>query len=92
MWRLLFRVYLYISILTLLIYGIDKLLAKMKWKRVPERWFHTLSLIGGFPGAFLGMNIFKHKTNKPKFRWMILASLLLHLSVIAAFIARARWF
>ena len=48
MWRLLFRVYLYISILTLLIYGIDKLLAKMEWKRVPERWFHTLSLIGGF--------------------------------------------
>mgnify|MGYP001414681998 CR=1 FL=1 len=92
MWRLLFRVYLYISILTLLIYGIDKLLAKMEWKRVPERWFHTLSLIGGFPGAFLGMNIFNHKTNKPKFRWIIFASLLLHLSVLAAFIARARWF
>jgi uncharacterized membrane protein YsdA (DUF1294 family) len=92
MWRLLFRVYLIISVLTLLIYGIDKFLAKAEWKRIPERWLHTLSLIGGFPGAFLGMNIFNHKTNKPKFRWVIFASLLLHLSAFAVFIARARWF
>ncbi len=92
MWRMLWRVYLFLSILTFLLYGLDKFLAKAEWKRVPERWFHTLSLIGGFPGAFLGMKTFNHKTNKPKFRWMIFASLLLHLIGITAFIARLRWF
>lgn len=92
MWRMLWRVYLFLSILTFLLYGLDKFLAKAEWKRIPERWLHTLSLIGGFPGAFLGMKIFKHKTNNPKCRWMILASLLLHLIGITAFIARLRWF
>ena len=91
MWRLLLRVYLIISLFTFALYGIDKFLAKVEWKRIPERWFHTLSLIGGFPGAWVAMSFFKHK-NKPKFRWIILASLLLHTAGLVIFVARLSWF
>lgn len=89
---MLWRVYLIVSLFTLAIYGIDKFLAKAEWKRVPERWFHTLALIGGFPGALVGMHLFKHKVNNSKFRWVILASLLLHSAGIAVLFARLRWF
>jgi len=92
MWRVIWRVYLIISLFTFVIYGIDKFLAKAGWKRVPERWFHTLSLIGGFPGAWLGMQIFNHKTSKAKFRWVLLASLLIHLAAVVILFARMRWF
>lgn len=92
MWRLLWRVYLIISLFTFVLYGIDKFLAKAEWKRIPERWFHTMSLIGGFSGAWFGMQVFKHKTNKPKYRWVMIASLLLHSAALAIFVARVRWF
>ncbi|MBH54229.1 MAG: hypothetical protein CMI18_07765 [Opitutaceae bacterium] len=92
MWRIVWRVYLIISIVTFALYGIDKFLAKAEWKRIPERWFHTLALIGGFPGAWFGMQVFKHKTNHPKFRWVIFAGLLIHVGILAITIARLRWF
>ena len=92
MWRLLLRVYIILSILTLIVYGIDKFLAKAGWKRIPERWLHTLALIGGFPGALAGMHLFKHKTNKPKIRWVIWASIIIHSAAAVILVARLRWF
>ena len=81
-----------INVCTLILYGIDKFLAKAEWKRVPERWLHTLSLIGGFAGAWVGMKLFNHKTSKPKFRLVMLAGLLLHTAFFAILMARMRWF
>ena len=92
MWRIVWRVYLVISIVTFALYGIDKFLEKVEWKRIPERWFHNLALIGGFPGAWLGMHVFKHKTQNPKSRWVIFAGLLIHVGILAITIARLRWF
>jgi uncharacterized membrane protein YsdA (DUF1294 family) len=92
MWRLMLRVYLVLSILTFAVWGIDKFLAKAEWKRVPERWLHTLSAIGGFPGALLGMNIFNHKTSEPKFRWVIIASFIVHAAFFVIMFARRSWF
>jgi len=89
---MLWRVYLILSLITLFLYAVDKFLAKAEWKRIPERWFHTLSLVGGFPGAIVGMNLFNHKTKNNKFRWVIIASILLHSAGIAILFARLRWF
>lgn len=92
MWRIFLRIYLLVSVITFVLFGIDKFLAKAEWKRIPERWFYTLAMIGGFPGALVGMNIFHHKTNKPKFRWIIIAAFLIHATIVAVFVARLRWF
>ncbi|MFQ9515203.1 MAG: DUF1294 domain-containing protein [Eubacterium sp.] len=56
-----------INIITFIIYGMDKYKArKHKW-RISEKELMGLSVIGGFIGAFAGMQIFRHKTKHMKF-------------------------
>jgi len=54
--------------LTLGIYALDKLLAKMRSWRVPEIVRLFLAVIGGSMGAYLAMYIFRHKTLHWKFK------------------------
>jgi uncharacterized membrane protein YsdA (DUF1294 family) len=67
------------SITNLVLFFVDKLMAILssRW-RVPEALFHTLSLLGGFSGAWLGRRLFRHKTRKSVFGQVLLAGLLLH--------------
>lgn len=56
-----------INLFALGAFGIDKYRAvKGKW-RIPERTLFLLAAAGGSAGALLGMFIFHHKTQKPKF-------------------------
>ena len=48
------------------IYGLDKVLAKIGWRRAPENLLNLLALLGGFPGGWAGMLLFHHKTNYRK--------------------------
>ena len=59
--------FIFINLLTFIIYGLDKWFATRGTTRVSEKELHTLSLIGGFLGATLSMTLFKHKTNKSSF-------------------------
>ncbi len=56
-----------INALTLLIFGWDKLRAKRRKRRVPERRLLWLAALGGSPAAVLGRVIFGHKTRKRRF-------------------------
>lgn len=69
--------YVLLSLLTFLLYGMDKRAAKQGARRVPEVRLHVLALLGGWPGAWLGQRVFRHKTIKVSFRRG------LHLSVFA---------
>ncbi len=56
-----------INILAFACYGIDKKKAENgKW-RISEACLITLAVLGGAPGALLGMLLFHHKTKKRKF-------------------------
>lgn len=59
-----------INVLTFLIYGVDKYLAKKKLYRISEYSLFVLSLLGGSLGALLGMKVFHHKTKKISF-WIL---------------------
>ena len=61
--------YLFIVInsLTFLIFGYDKWQAKNNKRRISEFHLLLLTAIGGTIGGLLGMNFFKHKTNKFSF-------------------------
>ena len=62
-------VYLFvINVITFLIYGIDKQKAKKDKWRVPERVLFLFSFLGGSIGALSGMKVFRHKTQKWKFK------------------------
>lgn len=63
-----------INLVALLYYGLDKRGAQRDSRRVPESVLHTLALVGGSIGAYAGMQFFRHKTLKGRFRmvfWMI---------------------
>lgn len=60
-----------INVATFLVYGADKRKAvKNKW-RIPENTLVFLAFIGGSAGALAGMKIFRHKTQKAKFKFGI---------------------
>lgn len=66
--KLIIAVYLIlINLITFVVYGVDKSLAiKHKW-RISEATLIMLAVIGGSIGAFLGMQVFRHKTKHMKF-------------------------
>ncbi len=51
-----------------LLYGYDKLRASSAGERVPERHLLAVAAMGGWPGALLGMMLFRHKTAKLSFQ------------------------
>lgn len=57
-------------------YGLDKRAAAHKEWRVSETILLLIGLVGGWPGAIVGQEMFRHKTQKPAFRalfWMSVA-------------------
>lgn len=48
-------------------YGIDKYKAKHGLWRIPEAALLLVAAAGGSVGAWCGMQVFHHKTRKPKF-------------------------
>ena len=63
-----------VNLVTLALYGYDKLIAGSRWPRVPESLLHGLALLGGSPAALAGQRLFRHKTVKAGFRvifWLI---------------------
>lgn len=56
-----------INLMTFFAFRHDKQRAINGGRRVSERDLLTLTAIGGTIGAWLGMRIFRHKTQKPKF-------------------------
>jgi uncharacterized membrane protein YsdA (DUF1294 family) len=49
-------------------FGVDKWLARRNGRRIPEAWLLSLAFATGLGGAWLGMNVFRHKTRKTSFR------------------------
>ncbi|WP_390625265.1 DUF1294 domain-containing protein [Microbulbifer agarilyticus] len=72
-----------LSILTILIYGRDKLAALTGRRRTSENTLHLLSFIGGWPGALLGQALFNHKTSKQPFRHIFWVCVISNLAFIA---------
>ena len=71
-----------LSMLALLFYGIDKWAAKNDMWRVSEAKLHILSLLGGWPGALLAQQIFKHKRSKSSFMRVYWVTVLVNLILL----------
>ena len=56
------------SVVCALVYAFDKSAAVAGRWRVPEKTLHTLSLVGGWPGALVAQQVLRHKSNKAAFR------------------------
>lgn len=58
-----------VNLVTFLVYGIDKLKAKYGRWRIPESVLLGLAAAGGSVGAWLGMQVWHHKTQHVKFKY-----------------------
>lgn len=76
---------LLINFVTLLVYAIDKIKARLKYWRISEKVLFLLALFGGSFGAILAMYIFHHKTKKTLFKIGIPIILIIHIILILKF-------
>lgn len=74
-----------INVATFFLYGIDKWKAKRYRWRIPEATLLGLAVIGGSIGAWLGMNVWHHKTQHKKFRLGIPAIIFTQMLLICYF-------
>ena len=77
-----------ITIVSFFTYGYDKSIAGRNVTRVPEIVLHLLTLLGGTLGSFLGMQIFRHKTQKKSFRIVFWAIVIVQIVVIILLVTR----
>ncbi|GAA4903679.1 DUF1294 domain-containing protein [Ferrimonas pelagia] len=76
--------YIAMSLLTLLLFGLDKRLAIRRARRVPEVVMHGFEMAGGWPGAFLGIRLFRHKSRKTSYLIKTYCIVALHLGTLTA--------
>lgn len=70
-------IYITASGIAFLAFAFDKAAAMNKRWRTRENTLHLLSLIGGWPGAFIAQRMFRHKTKKDEFQtvfWFTVAA------------------
>ncbi|RCV86836.1 DUF1294 domain-containing protein [Billgrantia montanilacus] len=60
--------YALLSVITFAMYGIDKAAAGKGRRRTPEATLLFAGLIGGWPGALVAQQLFRHKTRKQPFQ------------------------
>ncbi|WP_095129923.1 DUF1294 domain-containing protein [Pseudomonas sp. Irchel s3h14] len=67
-----------VSLLAFLLYWSDKRKARADHWRTPENVLHAVELAGGWPGALLAQQVFRHKTRKVSFQLLFWIIVLLH--------------
>ncbi|WP_353829140.1 DUF1294 domain-containing protein [Agromyces sp. SYSU T0242] len=75
------------SVVGFVAYAIDKAAARRAAPRVPERTLHLVDVAGGWPGALVAQQLFRHKTRKRSFRRVFWATVAVNLLIAAALVA-----
>lgn len=86
--------YALLSVVTFLVYAVDKSAAERQAWRVPEAHLHLLAFAGGWPGATLAQQWLRHKSKKAEFRfvhWLVVLANLVGLVVLASQGALREW-
>jgi uncharacterized membrane protein YsdA (DUF1294 family)/cold shock CspA family protein len=70
--------YVAVSLVTFIMYYVDKSAAKKGDGRIPENSLHVISLVGGWPGALIAQQWLRHKSRKQPFRFIFWITVLLN--------------
>jgi uncharacterized membrane protein YsdA (DUF1294 family) len=80
--QLLYFYFLATTVISFILVGYDKYLARNKKRRIAENSLLLLALFGGSIGTSFGMWVFKHKTSKRSFLWKFWSIVLFQLLVV----------
>lgn len=72
--------YLALSILSYFMYRSDKAAAQNDAQRTPEAGLHLVDLLGGWPGALIAQQQYRHKTVKRSFQLAFWATVVINLA------------
>lgn len=72
-----------ISLLLFGLYGWDKRAAIAGRRRTPEARLQFFALLGGWPGGWLGQQLFRHKTRKRRFQSVFWLMVTVNLGALA---------
>jgi uncharacterized membrane protein YsdA (DUF1294 family) len=67
-----------ISIITYAVYDADKQRARIQAWRISESTLHLLEVMGGWPGAWLGQRLLRHKSAKKSYQLVFWNIIMLH--------------
>lgn len=74
-------IYLVMSLVTFIMYAVDKKAAvKGQW-RTPENTLHLLALFFGWPGALVAQHTLRHKSQKQPFKTILWATIVLNIAL-----------
>jgi len=71
-------VYPVLSAIAFGLYGHDKSQARKQGPRTPEKLLHATELLGGWPGALVAQQAFRHKTRKVSYQMVFWLIVLMH--------------
>ncbi|MFC9918547.1 DUF1294 domain-containing protein [Agromyces binzhouensis] len=75
------------SLVAFAAYGIDKAAARRDASRMPEQTLHLIDVAGGWPGALVAQQLFRHKTRKRTFRRAFWLTVVVNLALAAGLVA-----
>lgn len=78
-----------LSLVTFAAYGLDKRAARRSAPRTSEQNLLTLGALGGWPGALVAQQTFRHKTRKRSFRRAFWTTVVVNILVLAALLTIA---
>lgn len=84
-------VYVVVSVVTFILYAIDKRRAIDSRRRIRESTLHLAELLGGFPGAFVAQRTLRHKNRKLSYQGTFWLIVVVHLAAWAAYLRPFRF-
>nr|WP_295383161.1 cold shock and DUF1294 domain-containing protein [Pseudoxanthomonas sp.] len=90
---LVFLAYLAASLVSYMMYCLDKAAAEKGYRRTPESTLHLIDLLCGWPGGLVAQQQFRHKTAKATFQTSYWVTVVLNLAGVAWLIGsgKAQW-
>jgi uncharacterized membrane protein YsdA (DUF1294 family)/cold shock CspA family protein len=76
-----FLTYFIVSLLTFIVYAIDKTKAHKNEWRISEQTLHLLELLGGWPGALITQRVIRHKNKKTSFQIVFWIIVFIHMTI-----------
>jgi len=78
----LFTICMIMSCIAFVTYWYDKSSSRTGGWRTPESTLHILGILGGWPGALVAMQVFRHKSSKQSFRGTFWGTVVVNCSVL----------
>jgi uncharacterized membrane protein YsdA (DUF1294 family) len=78
--------YVVMSVVAFAAYGIDKAAARGARQRISEQTLLMLGLFGGWPGALIAQQLFRHKTRKRSFRRAFWGTVVINVAAISGLV------